>query len=156
MYSSHHGLIDPQTRPFSERKPSCSNRRTRMPLSIAPDPVLSQTSIRNETQEPELSQRASNGGSRGICFNVQRRAGLLFILCFGVPDTTQEGAQTDLLIGLDDLDQALLFFGTHSLFGLEQHIASTGSGPNTFSLRFLIRRRRATPTSPDVARRSQN
>ena len=50
---------------------------------------------------------------------VQRRAGLLFVLTVfeDVPDTTQEGAQaTDLLIGLDDLDQALLFFGDSFAF----------------------------------------
>ena len=63
---------------------------------------------------------------RHLFQGVQRRAGLLFVLTVfeDVPDTTQEGAQaTDLLIGLDDLDQALFFLGTHSLFGLEQHVS---------------------------------
>ena len=142
MYSPaeiFHGLIDPQTivptllgaKTVVFDFQSSQDSHAAFGQRIAPDPVLSQVlghPFEMRLQEPEDFLKGLRMAliPRHLFQGVQRRAGLLFILTVfeDVPDTTQEGAQaTDLLIGLDDLDQALLFFGTHSLFGLEQHIA---------------------------------
>ncbi len=134
-----HGLIDPQTivptllgaKAVVFDFQSSQDSHAAFGQRIAPDPVLSQVlghPFEMGLQEPEDFLKGLRMAliPRHLFQAVQRRAGLLFVLTVfeDVPDTTQEGAQaTDLLIGLDDLDQALLFFGTHSLFGLEQHIA---------------------------------
>ena len=134
-----HGLIDPQTivptllgaKAVVFDFQSSQDSHAAFGQRIAPYPVLSQVlghPFEMRLQEPEDFLKGLRMAliPRHPFQAVQRRAGLLFILTVfeDVPDTTQEGAQaTDLLIGLDDLDQALLFFGTHSLFGLEQHIA---------------------------------
>ncbi len=142
MYSPaeiFHGLIDPQTivptllgaKAVVFDFQSSQDSHAAFGQRIAPEPVLSQVlghPFEMRLQEPEDFLKGLRMAliPRHLFQAVQRRAGLLFILTVfeDVPDTTQEGAQaTDLLIGLDDLDQALLFFGTHSLFGLEQHIA---------------------------------
>ena len=171
-----HGLIDPQTivptllgaKAVVFDFQSSQDSHAAFGQRIAPDPVLSQVlghPFEMGLQEPEDFLKGLRMAliPRHLFQAVQRRAGLLFVLTGfeDVPDTTQEGAQaTDLLIGLDDLDQALLFLGTHSLFGLEQHIAVLPRlwakvssfflyhGVVTFSLRFLIRRRRATAHFP--------
>ncbi len=134
-----HGLIDPQTivptllgaKAVVFDFQSSQDSQAAFGQRIAPDPVLSQVlghPFEMGLQEPEGFLKGLRMAliPRHLFQGVQRRAGLLFVLTVfeDVPDTTQEGAQaTDLLIGLDDLDQALLFFGTHSLFGLEQQVA---------------------------------
>ena len=134
-----HGLIDPQTivptllgaKAVVFDFQSSQDSHAAFSQRIAPDPVLSQVlghPFEMRLQEPEDFLKGLRMAliPRHLIQGAQRHACLLFVLTVfeDVPETTQEGAQaTDLLIGLDDLDQELLFFGTHSLFGLEQQVA---------------------------------